>query len=40
MAKQVRAYERVYSDPSVISVSLVETSTVEDSTVEFKSILF
>ena len=40
MAKQVTAYERVYSDPSVISVSLVETSTVEDSTVEFKSALF
>ena len=51
MAKQVTAYERVYSEPpSVISVSLavdstvvdstVEDSTVEDSTVEFKSALF
>ena len=39
MAKQVRAYERVYSDPSVISVSLVEDSTVENSSVEFKSVL-
>ena len=50
MAKQVRAYERVYSDPSVISVSsaadstvvdsTVVDTTVEDSTVEFKSVLF
>ena len=39
MAKQVTAYERVYSEPpSVISVSLAVDSTVVDSTVEDSTV--